>query len=124
MNNSRCVQFLLLAVITLLATSCAKTNPTPLTNDCGTTTLPPTYAAGIAPIMSTHCVSCHGNPSITGGVVLNTYAGVKTTTIPGGPAASPLYSSVYLGTMPPSYRLTSDQMNALCQWIKDGSLEN
>ena len=78
-----------------------------------------TYSMNIKSIIETNCNSCHGNPTTNGAPVsLTTYTNVKSAV-----QNSSLVSRVVDGSMPPSYNLTSTQIDLIKKWNSDGLLE-
>lgn len=84
------------------------------------------FSQVLADILQPKCVSCHGNGG-SGGVSLNTYAGVAKVVKAGNATGSQLYISVSgaapsmpLGGTP----LTTAQLQELASWINAGALNN
>lgn len=93
---------------------------------------PPTYADSIAPILESHCVSCH-QPGQIGPMSLTTYGEVR-------PWAKAIRAAVSDRKMPPfsaagpigryedDPRLTDDQIRMISEWVdqgaRPGDLEN
>jgi hypothetical protein len=92
------------------------TQPTPPPS--GSTSV--SFSATIQPLLSQNCASCHSGQ----GVNLSTYAGARSLTVPGNPAASTLYSVVASGRMPPNGTLSQTQMQAISDWIYQGAQNN
>lgn len=88
---------------------------------CDTGTV--TYSTTIATIMSTNCIGCHNASSASGGFNLSSYAGVKSAV-----DASKLYESVSqngaAASMPPSYKLSTCDINRIKAWIDAGAPNN
>ena len=81
-----------------------------------------TYLAGA--IFSPLCVSCHTGSGGSGGVALDTYAGVLAVAVPGSSAQSRVYTAITGGSMPPSGSVTTGDVTALKNWIDAGALNN
>ena len=77
-----------------------------------------------ANIIVPNCVKCHGGASVSGGVNLNSYAGVRAALIAGNAASSKLFTEVNSGQMPPAGPLSALQITAIQNWINAGALNN
>jgi len=91
------------------------------TASCTTGTV--TYSSGIAPLISANCVGCHGGGSVSGGVNLGTYEGVKNAV-----SSGKLYNAVAQNgqavPMPPAQKLASCDIKKIKVWIDAGSKNN
>lgn len=88
-------------------TACKKTSSTSYTPDCSGTAK--SYAADVAPLISSSCVGCHSSYS--------TYAGVSSD-------KSRIRSSIVSGSMPKSSTFTDAQKNSIVCWIDNGAANN
>ena len=112
------------------------TNPTGNTNNTTSTTKqcsPDTvyFTNDILPLISSSCAStgCHDAISRREGVVLTTYANIKSYVAVGKATSSTLYKVITRTDNermppPPAAAWTSDQINMLAKWINQGALEN
>ena len=87
----------------------------------------------IRPILSQHCYECHsaGSAKLKGGLALDSEAGWMDggdsgeVIIAGDPASSLLIKAITHEDgdlqMPPKYKLTDDEINALTRWVKLGA---
>lgn len=118
----------LTALIVLFFTGCyydkaELTYPSNGTATCDTTAV--TYSVDINSIMSANCYSCHSAPaSAGGGIILNTYTGIKAYATNG----QLLNSVLQNGTVPAmplgGSMLTSCDINIIRAWINHGSPQN
>jgi mono/diheme cytochrome c family protein len=88
------------------------------------------FEAKIRPILTTHCVQCHGPKKQSGGLRLDARASALATTdrgtivVPGAPEKSVLIHAVRQTgelKMPPKGKLPTDAIDALALWIKLGA---
>jgi len=98
-------------------TSCIETIVT-----CNTTSV--SYAGFIAPLFSTFCAGCHsgGNPS--GGIVLNSYNGVKGVAQNGRLIGAISWSPGFKGMPDGGNKLTDCSIAKIQAWINDGAPNN
>src|SRR5438270_4414883 len=84
----------------------------------------------IRPILTTHCLSCHGPKKQSGGLRLDARPHLLettergTTVVPGAPDKSVLMQAVRQTgelKMPPKGKLPADAIDALALWIKLGA---
>lgn len=86
----------------------------------------PSYKKDIDPIFQSRCVGCHGK---SGDYAVDTYANLmKKNIVPGNPDTSTLVQRIE-GKIPPQMPmgmdpLTSDQIQTIKNWIKDGAPNN
>lgn len=91
--------------------------------NCDTTTV--TYSASIAPLMNASCNSCHGGTAAAGGgIVLDTYAGVKTYASNGRLLNSILQNGAASAMPKGSGKLPDCSINKVRAWINKGMLNN
>lgn len=86
------------------------------------------YTRDIQPILNANCVRCHGGIA---GLWLTDYehtmlGGINgPVVVPGNPDASPLYTYVSAGLMPPDAPPLSDEaVELIRQWIAEGAPKN
>jgi formylglycine-generating enzyme required for sulfatase activity len=76
----------------------------------------------IAPVLTEHCLPCHGGAKTLGAVRLTTNISVARVVVPGAPEKSPLYLTVESGKMPPGGPpLAKEQRDAIRDWIREGA---
>jgi formylglycine-generating enzyme required for sulfatase activity len=76
----------------------------------------------IAPVLTEHCLPCHGGAKTLGAVRLTTNISVSRVVVAGAPEKSPLYLSVESGKMPPGGPpLNKEQRDAIRDWIREGA---
>ena len=80
-----------------------------------------TYVKQISALLSSNCVSCHSGSGAQKGILLDTYAGVKTYLDNGKLLAAVKGTSIQ---MPPGYKITSCQMRQLELWKSTGATQN
>lgn len=92
--------------------------------DCDTNFV--SFEMDIYPIISSHCTMCHGGPSPSAGLSLETYAQIyQSATEPyngiidriSRPEGDPLM-------MPGSYRIPQCQIDKIVAWVEQGALNN
>ena len=88
--------------------------------------LTPTFASIQSRILGPRCSSCHNATVRNGGVNLSTLAGVLATVVAGNPNSSRLYTEVQTNQMPvaPATPLTTEEKNAIRDWIANGAQNN
>ena len=99
------------------------------TTDDGTTDVLITYDKDVAPIISTYCLQCHGDPVANGapsGAVFNTYEAITSDVAFDWPGFILDRLNGVRGFMPPppSDPLEQEMIDIVAQWIEDGLLEN
>ncbi len=93
------------------------------------------YSQYIQPVLNLKCISCHGAGQVDGGINLTTWAGTTAdpnVVFPGYPNNSSLVWAIQgkpnVSAMPPldsPYKpLTTNQVNGVITWIKEGAKNN
>ncbi len=107
----------------LIFSSCTNTSPDDLTDNDPITELVK-YDTDIAPIIQSQCIQCHNSNFASGGLALENYTDVRTSTESGSlidritrNAGDPLI-------MPQNSQLPAASINLIIQWQIDGFLEN
>ena len=113
--------FIVLAATASITTSCTKAvidenagSSTPITEDIK-------YDPDVQNIMFNNCVTCHGGPSPSAGLLLNNYQDVRFATENGkviermNDARNP---------MPPSGILSQETRGKMDKWVTDGFPQN
>ncbi|MEI6277595.1 MAG: c-type cytochrome domain-containing protein [Prolixibacteraceae bacterium] len=80
-----------------------------------------TYQKQIAALISLNCISCHSGSGAQKGILLDTYANVKTYLTNGKLMAAVKGTSIQ---MPPSYKLTTCEMRQFQLWQANGGVQN
>ncbi len=100
--------------------------PMPTVTPGGNTTV--SYTRDIQPLLTANCVRCHGGIA---GLWLSDYEHIMLGSIngpvvvPGDPDASPLYTYVDMGLMPPDAPpLSQDDIELIRRWIEEGAPKN
>ena len=110
----------------LLLNSCNYDNEESLygISDCDTNVV--SFEMDIYPIVSSHCTMCHGGPSPSAGLALETYDQIyqSATDLYNGvidrisrPEGDPLM-------MPGNYRLPQCEIDKIVFWVEQGALNN
>lgn len=90
--------------------------------------LGPTWTSLSANVFRPKCQSCHGAAAAHDGISYDTYAKALATggIKPGSHQQSEVYAATSSGSMPQSSypKLTTDELQALAQWIDAGALNN
>lgn len=90
------------------------------TSNCDTITAV-TYSNQISAVISRNCASCHSGPTAQMGILLDTYANVKTYLDNGRLLSSVKGISIQ---MPPGYKITSCELRQLELWKANGAKQN
>ncbi len=125
--NKQIISLITIGFITLLLQSCYYDKADlvyPVSSaNCDTATV--TYSASIAPLMNASCNSCHGGSAAAGGgIVLDTYAGVKTYAANGKLLNSILQNGAASAMPKGSGKLPDCSINKVRAWINKGMLNN
>lgn len=119
----RYVFALLILSSTLIFSQCTQDNEEDLypENLCDTTAV--TYLGTIAPIMATHCNSCHGSAAPSGEVITENYAGLSLVAKNGKLWAAVSHNG------PKPMPQNADKLNdcdlaKIRTWIRNGSPDN
>ena len=83
-----------------------------------------TYSAKISVIMNTYCNSCHSTSSADGGIILDTYAGVKAQASNGKLMGSINHASGYAAMPKGSGKLADCVIYQVQRWVSAGALNN
>jgi hypothetical protein len=79
-----------------------------------------TFSKTIKPLLETNCVGCHKTGSVSGGVLLDSYANVKAYVDNKKMWGAMNYLSGY-SAMPPSQKLSDCQLSVVKKWIDKGA---
>ena len=93
------------------------------------------YSQYIQPVFNLKCINCHGNGQVSGGLNLTTWSGTvadPSVVFPYKPDNSSLVWAIEgkpgVSAMPPlgsAYKpLTTNQVNGVITWIKEGARNN
>ncbi|HUR54731.1 MAG TPA: c-type cytochrome domain-containing protein, partial [Gemmataceae bacterium] len=103
-----------------------KDEPKAVTPKAGVTEV--SFTKQLFPVIRTHCLSCHGDPSIKGGLDLRTVEKIKKggdsgdAVKPGDPSKGSLWAAIEGGEMPPpgKPRLSDAEKKLFRDWIESG----
>jgi len=90
------------------------------TSSCDTTGVV-TYQKQISALISKNCISCHSGTNASKGILLDTYAGVKTYLDNGKLLAAVKGTSIQ---MPPSYSISTCELRQIILWKSNGATQN
>lgn len=90
------------------------------TSSCDTTGVV-TYQKQISALISRNCISCHSGTNASKGILLDTYAGVKTYLDNGKLLAAVKGTSIQ---MPPGYSITTCELRQIILWKANGATQN
>jgi len=95
----------------------------PVTEKCNVTNL--SFAEDIQGIIKLHCQNCHASNFASGGVILDTYDGVKTAVLNGTLMESVRHEGTAV-PMPlaPNAKIPQCAIDQLVAWIADGMKDN
>jgi hypothetical protein len=89
-------------------------------SSCDTTGIV-TYQKQISALISKNCISCHSGTGASKGILLDSYAGVKTYLDNGKLLAAVKGTSIQ---MPPGYKITSCELREIELWKANGATQN
>jgi mono/diheme cytochrome c family protein len=104
-----------------------KVEPKAVTPKAGVTEV--SFTKQLFPVIRSHCLSCHGDPSIKGGLDLRTVEKIKKggdsgdAIKPGDPSKGSMWAAIEDGSMPPAGkpRLTDAEKKLFRDWIESGA---
>jgi hypothetical protein len=107
-----------------MVTSCYYDSAEELYGLCNTTDM--SFEEDIQPILATHCNNaiCHSTEVAVGGVILDTYVGVRVTVDKGSLMGSILHQEGYSNMPSGAGQLDSCLINKIESWIQDGAKEH
>jgi len=83
------------------------------------------FSSDVLPVMNTYCVSgCHSTAAASGGVILDTYNGVKTQAGNGRLLGSMNQTGSYSAMPKGGAKLNSCTLTKIQQWINSGTPNN
>jgi hypothetical protein len=89
---------------------------------CVTTNV--SYAGFVAPLLNTNCVGCHSGGAPSGGIVLNTYDGVRTVALNGRLFGAISHASGFQPMPRGSAKLPQCIIDKIKGWIDEGAANN
>ena len=89
---------------------------------CDTTNV--SFAGFVAPLLTTNCVGCHSGGAPSGGISLNTHAGVRTVALNGRLAGAISHASGFQPMPRGSAKLPQCSIDKIKSWINDGAPNN
>lgn len=109
----------------LLVLSCSKISEDKLNNNSGNTcdTANIKYTTNVTPILQANCYSCHGNGNTdgSGGIGLDTYAGLKKYADNGFLQGNITHAPGYIGMPYGRPKLDDCSINKIIDWINRGA---
>ncbi len=109
----------------LLVLSCSKISEDKLNNNSGNTcdTANIKYTTNVTPILQANCYSCHsnGNTDGSGGISLDTYAGLKKYADNGFLRGNITHAPGYIGMPYGRPKLDDCSINKIIDWINRGA---
>jgi cytochrome c5 len=122
---NRTIKLTLIAFAIVLMAGCYNDNEEdlyPQTTDCDLSNV--TYTATIAPIMATSCNGCHSTASASGGIVTDTYAGLKAIASNGKLYGVVSHASGFSPMPQGGSKLTQCNIDKIKTWVDAGALNN
>lgn len=121
-----------IALVSILVLSCSKSSedevapPPPPPGGGGNTcdTVNMTYTADVKPLLQSNCYGCHGNGQTSGGVTLDTYAGVKTVVDNNKLMGVVTHASGFPAMPKGGAKLSDCNINKIKSWIGRGAQNN
>ncbi len=81
------------------------------------------FRSDIAPIIEKNCTGCHHSSEANHlDLTSRDFVFGHKLVVPGKPDASPLYTAVKNGKMPPSGKLSDADIDAIARWIRNGAV--
>ncbi|WP_242929113.1 hypothetical protein [Pontibacter vulgaris] len=121
--------FAILSFILSLVSACSSDNeedldpkPDPLPQQCDTTSV--TFSGTVAPILASNCYSCHASAIAQGGVVLDTYAGVKQQADRGNLIGVITHAPGFPPMPQGGNKLSDCNIAKIKKWVDSGALNN
>ncbi|WP_187262973.1 hypothetical protein [Pontibacter beigongshangensis] len=115
----------LLIFLMALPTACTNDNLDELSLDpgpCDTTAV--TYSATVRPILAANCYSCHSSADPSGGVVLDTHAGVSQPAGSGKLLGVISHAPGFVPMPQSGGKLSDCNITKIRQWIEAGAPDN
>lgn len=112
---------LFMVLVTHCASNKGKEDVPVIIGSCDTVSV--SYTVDIVPILNANCTGCHSTAGATGGVVLDTYQGVKNQ-VDAGSLVDVLTGANGASVMPPSGSLSPDAIRKITCWVENGALNN
>ncbi|MFC6999137.1 hypothetical protein [Rufibacter roseus] len=131
MKKPQFLKFIVLSIALPLLAACASDKEedvkptTPPTNQpppCVTSSV--TYSNTISSIMSSSCNSCHNTSVASGGVVLDTYAGVRAQALNGKLVGVITHAAGFPAMPQGGAKLSDCNIAKIRKWVDDGALNN
>lgn len=94
----------------------------PVGGNCDTTNV--SYSGFIAPLLATNCVGCHSGGAPSGGITLNTHAGVQAVANNGRLLGAITWANGFQPMPRGSAQLPSCSIDKIKAWIQDGAPNN
>ncbi|TAH05066.1 MAG: hypothetical protein EAZ16_03325 [Sphingobacteriales bacterium] len=84
-----------------------------------------TFSAVVLPILNTNCNNCHGGSATAGaGIILDTYASVKTQVNNGKLVGSIIHAAGYSAMPKNGAKMTACNIAKINRWVAAGALNN
>ena len=83
-----------------------------------------TYSGFVAPLLASNCVGCHSGGAPSGGITLNTHAGVRTVALNGRLFGAISHASGFQPMPRGSAKLPQCSIDKIKSWIDDGAANN
>lgn len=122
------LQFKLLILLSFLTAACYRDNAeelypqVPGSGNCDLSNV--TYQATIAPIMASSCNSCHTGATASGGVITNTYEGLKSVALNGKLYGAVSHTSGFSPMPQNGNKLSACNIDKIKTWIDAGAQQN
>ncbi len=121
------MKYLLPILICVFSASCSNNYEEDyITVDDNDTIVNVSYIEDVTPILNANCVNCHNPDNSRGDVVLSSYSSTINTVVPGSGDISELYRVIahISNPMPPSYKLSNNEIETIKVWIDEGASNN
>lgn len=89
---------------------------------CNTTNV--TFSGFVSPLLTTNCVGCHSGGAPSGGIALNTHAGVRTVALNGRLFGAISHASGFQPMPKGSAKLPQCSIDKIKAWIDEGAQNN
>ena len=123
--NNYLKTLIIISLISVVAAGCTYHNEEdlyPVPPACDTTQV--TYSATMAPIMTANCNACHSTVIATGGIITDTYAGLKKTVEDQRLWGAVDHQQGFIPMPQGSGKLSDCNLAKIRKWIDDGAPNN
>ncbi|MFN3554584.1 MAG: hypothetical protein ACK4VN_01330 [Bacteroidales bacterium] len=111
-----------LFMVFLITPACSSDSEDDIAPECNLQNV--TYSQTIAPIMATHCNSCHSGSSPTAGIVTATFEGLRVIALSGQLVGSVEHQQGFAAMPPGQPQLGECPRKQIGAWVNSGATNN